>query len=115
MTQTSLENIAVPPSPQALAEAEVLAGEILKDIELSQIPLSLVVLKALRLARIVNDFESQQIFEWESGGYPQAAKGVTHEVWAVAKKADRVSFWSKSSNEERTPRMYRQSIEELGN
>ena len=42
MTQTSLEDIAVPPSPQAFAEAEVLAGEILRDIELSQIPLSLV-------------------------------------------------------------------------
>ena len=113
MTQTSLENIVVPPSPQALAEAEVLAGEILKDIELSQIPLSLVVLKTLRLARIANDFEAQQIFEWESGGYPQAAKGVTREVWAAAEKANRVFFWRKSSKEERTPRMYRDSIEEL--
>ena len=113
LAQTSPDNIAVPASPQALAEAEVLAGEILKDIELSQIPLSLVVLKALRLARIVNDFEAQQIFEWESGGYPQAAKGVTHEVWAAAEKANRVFYWSKSSNDERTLRMYRESIEEL--
>jgi hypothetical protein len=113
LTQTFLENIAVPPSPQALAEAEVLAGEILKDIELSQIPLSLIVLKTLRLARIVNDFEAQQIFEWESGGYPQAAKGVPHEVRAAAEKANRVFFWSKSSKEERTRRMYRESIEEL--
>ncbi len=115
MTQTSLENIAVPPSSQALAEAEILAGEILKDIELSQIPLSLVVLKTLRLARIVNDFEAQQIFEWESGGYPQAAQGVTHEVWAAAEKANRLFFWSKSSNEERTRHMYQESIEELEN
>ena len=115
MTQTSLEDIAVPPSRQALAEAQVLAGEILRDIELSQIPLSLVVLKTLRLARIVNDFEAQQIFEWESGGYPQEAKGVTREVWAAAVKANRVYFWSKSSNEERTQRMYRDSIEELEN
>ena len=113
MTQTSLENIGVPPSLQALAEAEVLAGEILRDIELSQIPLSLVVLKTLRLARIVNDFEAQQIFEWESGGYPQAATGVTREVWTAAEKANRVHFWSKSSNQERTPHMYRESIEQL--
>ena len=115
MTQTSLDDIAVPPSPQALAEAQVLAGEILKDIELSQIPLSLVVLKALRLARIVNDFEAQQIFEWESGGYPLAANGVAPEVWLAAEKAKRVLFWSKSSNEERTLRMYPGSIEELEN
>ena len=113
MTQNSLENIAVPPSPQALAEAEELAGDILKDIELSQIPLSLVVLKALRLARIVNDFEAQQIFEWESGGYPQAAKGVSPNVWKAAEKANRVLFWSESPDEERTRRMYTDSVEEL--
>ena len=115
MVQNSLEDVENATSPQALAEAEVLAGDILKDIELNQIPLSLVVLKALRLARIVNDFEAQQIFEWESGGYPQAAKGVSSEVWNVAKKANRVFFYSKSSSEERTPAMYRTSIEELEN
>ena len=113
MNQTSLENITVPPSPQALAEAEVLAGEILKDVELSQIPLSLAVLKALRLARIVNDFEAQQIFEWESGGYPRAATGVTREVWAAAEKANRVFFRSTLSGEEPKRLMYRHSIEEL--
>ena len=113
MTQADLENIAVPASAQALAEAEVLSGEILRDIEFSQIPLSLVVLKALRLARIVNDFEAQQIFEWESGGYPPGATGVTHEVWAAAVKAGRVFFWKKSQEEERTQHMYRESIEEL--
>ena len=113
MTQTDQENIVVPPSAQALAEAEVLSGEILRDIELSQIPLSLVVLKALRLARIVNDFEAHQIFEWESGGYPQGANGVTHKVWATAVKTGRVFFWKNSKQEERTQHMYRSSIEEL--
>lgn len=115
MTQTSKDIVAPPSTPHALAEAEVLAGEILKDIELSQIPLSLVVLKALRLARIVNDFQAQQLFEWESGGYPLAAKGVSPEVWAAAETANRVFYWKKSSDDEATLHMYRESIEELEN
>ena len=113
MTEPVLENISVPPSAQALAEAEVLSGEILRDIELSQIPLSLVALKALRLARIVNDFEAQQIFEWESGGYPRTASGVTHSVWKVAIKANRVFYNRKSSREEPKQQMYSNSIEDL--
>ena len=115
MTQPVPENISVPPSAQALAEAEALSGEILRDIELSQIPLSLVVLKALRLARIVNDFEGQQVFEWESGGYPRGAKGVTSEVWAAAARANRVFYWRKSTQVELKLHMYRASIEELEN
>ena len=113
MTGSVLEGIAIPPSAQALAEAESLSGEILRDIELSQVPLSVVVLKALRLARIVNDFEAQQIFEWESGGYPRGATGVTPEVWAAAVTANRVFYWSKSDKEEQKQHTYVESIEEM--
>ena len=113
LTHPVSENIPIPPSAQALAEAEALSGEILRDIELSQTPLSVVVLKALRLARLVNDFEAQQILEWESGGYPRAAKGVTQEVWSTAARANRVFYSRTSKHEEPTPQMYPGSIEEL--
>lgn len=115
MTQTDAENVAFLPSAQALAEAEILSGEILRDIELSQSPLSLVVLKALRLARILNDFEAQQIFEWESGSYPIGATGLEHDVSVAARKANRHYYWRRSSKEERKRYVYRQSIEELEN
>lgn len=113
MIQITTENVLVPPSAQALAEAQTLSGEILREIELSQSPLSLIVLKALRLARILNDFEAQQIFEWESGGYPRNPEGATPEVWAAAVKANRI-FYRKKSNEDRPDAvMYLESIEEL--
>ena len=115
MTQISSDSLVFPPSAQAIAEAETLSGEMLRDIELSQTPLSLVVLKALRLARILNDFEAQQIFEWESGGYPIGPTGLDHEVSVAAQKANRYFYRRKSSKEERKRYVYRQSIEELEN
>ena len=115
LTEPFLENIAVPPSALALAEAEVLSSEIFRDIELSQIPLSLVALKALRLARIINDFEAQQIFEWESGGYPREADGVSNNVWLMGIKAERIFYSRKTSGEAPVQRMYSNSIEELEN
>ena len=115
MTQHDIDSFFVPPSAEALSEAEYLSAEILENIELSQISLALVVLKGLRLARLLNDFEYQRIFEWESGGYPAGAKGVSHEVWAVAVKANRSFFRRKSAQEEPTQQIYRDSIEQLEN
>ena len=107
------QSTSIPTTTQVLGEAEALSADILKDIELSQTPLSVVVLKALRLARLLNDFESQQIFEWESGGYPLGAKGVSKEVWAAGTRAGR-TFFKKSSDSEIANRyIYRASVEHL--
>ena len=52
-----------------------MSGEIIKDIELDQVPLSTIGLKALRLARILNDFEVQETFKRESGGDSKQSTG----------------------------------------
>jgi hypothetical protein len=49
----------IPPTKKALAEALQLSSEILRNIELNEIPLENVALKTGRLARLLNDFEMQ--------------------------------------------------------
>ena len=92
MTHTVPLSSSIPATSQVLREAEALSADILENIELSQVKLSAVVLKALRLARLLNDFEHQQIFEWESGGYPRGSSGVSQEVWAAGAKVGRTFF-----------------------
>ena len=113
MTHTRPMSPSIPATTQVLGEAEALSAEILKDIELSQVPLTVVVLKALRLARLLNDFEYQQIFEWESGGYPRSATGVSQEVWGAGATAGRTFFKESSDSEIGTQYIYRESIEHL--
>ena len=71
-------------------EALSLAEEILKNIELSNLPLTNIALRASRLARLVNDLEQERIFEYEAGGYPTTSQGVPPEIWKLGKIAGRV-------------------------
>ena len=68
MASSESYNLAVPINAQVLMEAEALSGEIIKDIELARAPLSAIGLKALRLARILNDSQVQQTMVRESAG-----------------------------------------------
>ena len=71
-------------------EALNLAVDILKDIELSRIPMSNIALKTSRLARVINDLEYEKIFEYEAGGYPSTPDGVPQDAWKLAEIAGRV-------------------------
>jgi hypothetical protein len=73
----------------ALREALTLSDEILRNVELSEVPLTNAALKASRLARLLNDFSHQKIFEYEAGGYPSTPDGVPPDVWAHAVAAGR--------------------------
>jgi hypothetical protein len=79
----------IPPSRQALNEALSLSTEILRNIEMSEIPLTNIALKASRLARLLNDFDMQKILEYEVSGYPSTPDGVPTAVWRLAEIADR--------------------------
>ena len=61
-------------------EALILAEETLADIELSRLSLSNIALKASRLARLVNEFDLEKIFEYEASGYPMGDNGITGSV-----------------------------------
>lgn len=77
---------------QIKEEALQLADETLKDIELSRLPMANIALKASRLARLVNDFDLEKIFEYEAGGYPMKKDGIKQHVWNLGIKADRISL-----------------------
>lgn len=71
-------------------EALMLADQALKELELSESPLTSIALKASRIARITGDLDMQQIMLYEAGGYPFEPTGVSPEIWELAKKANRI-------------------------
>jgi hypothetical protein len=79
----------VPPSTEALREALNLSAEILRNIELSEIPLTNIALKASRLARLINEYDAQKIMEFEAGGYPSTPDGIPPDIWRLAVIAGR--------------------------
>lgn len=103
----------IPPTRQALAEALTLSSEILKNIELSEIPLTNITLKGIRLARLLNDFGYQKIMEFEAGGYPSEPDGVPQDIWTLGKFAGRVYRNKDAKTNEVKEYMYRESIGEL--
>lgn len=52
-----------------------LATELLEDVELSRLPVSALILKASRLARLVNDEETQEWLRMEMRGYVDSEVG----------------------------------------
>jgi hypothetical protein len=99
-------------SSEALQEAFSLASEILRNIELSELPLTNLCLKASRLARLLNDFEMQQTFEYEASGYPSELSGVPPDAWAAGGRAGR-HYDHKDDKGAVSKRMYTTSTGEL--
>ena len=60
----------VPPTTDALKEALTLSSEILRNIELSEIPLTNIALKTSRLARLLNDYDVQTMNKFDYGSFP---------------------------------------------
>lgn len=77
------------PTKRALAEALQLSSEILRNIELSEVPLENIALKTGRLARLLNDFEIQEIIRYEVGGYPVSINGLHPDIYKLAVTAGR--------------------------
>lgn len=78
-------------SASTLAQALLLASETLKNIELSEVQLSVAMLKASRLARLVGDVEHQLAFEYEASGYPSDPGGVPPDAFELGRLAGRVT------------------------
>lgn len=105
-------NDQIKPSAAALSEALELSEALLRGIELSQVPLTNAALMAARLARLLNDFIHQTLFEYEAGGYPSTPTGVSPEVFAVARVAGRV-YQRKDKNGITNEYATLESIEQL--
>ncbi len=79
----------VAPSTVSLQEALELSGEILRNLEMNELSLQNVALKTARLARLLNEFEVQQILQLEAGGYPLLGGSFSQEHWRLAGIAGR--------------------------
>ena len=103
----------IPPSRKALREALTLSEDILKNIELCEMPLANISLKASRLARLLNDFDSQKIMELEASGYPSEPNGVPPDIYRLAATAGREFQLKNEKSGEINNYIYTTSIEEL--
>jgi len=81
---------SIPPNQKALSEALELSADILKNLELNDMPLQNTALKTSRLARLLNDFDYQKIMAYEASGYPKFPEGTPPDIWILAVKAGRV-------------------------
>ncbi len=99
----------IPPTKKAFDEALKLTDEIIKNIELSEIPLANVALKTARLARLINDFAMIKIMNLEISGYSNDSTGfVPKDQWEIGIEADR-----EYQTEDYKMQIYPESIEQL--
>jgi AbiTii-like protein len=102
----------VPPARGALREALDLSSEILRNVELSELALGSIALKASRLARLLNDFDMQAVFEHEASGYVTTPGGVPPETYRLAVLAGR-EYQKKDEKELTQKYVYLESIQDL--
>lgn len=102
----------VPPTQQALLKALALSEEILRNLELNEIPLANIALKTSRLARLLNDFETQKAMQYEVSGYPSSG-GLSPDVWETAVRAGRTYLEMDYTAREWKPFAFVESIETL--
>lgn len=81
-----------------IKECTELSSEILKNFELSELPVSKIILKCLRLCRLLGDEDGILLFTYESSGYPSSTSGLTKDSWRIAKIAGRRYFTKKEDN-----------------
>ena len=103
----------IPPTKDALQEALLLSSEVLRNVELMELPLANIALKASRMARLLNEFEMQKIMEYEASGYPTTPDGVPPDIYQLAVSAGREFQVKDDKTKENKKFVYLESIEEL--
>ncbi|MGE7751729.1 hypothetical protein [Lysinibacillus fusiformis] len=85
-------------------EALDLSEEILKNFELSEIPTQHIILKCLRLARLIHDFEAVEWLKQEANGFEIDKEGyLTKVAWRAARRSGRRYFTDKPDSDEENP------------
>lgn len=83
---------------ERIRECSELSAEILKNFELSELPVSNIILKCLRLCRLLGDEDGILLFTFESSGYPSTPKGMTSDAWRIAKISGRRYLQKEEGN-----------------
>lgn len=99
MGSSDIREVYVVMKSERIQECTILAEEILKNIELSEIPIKNIVLKGLRLCRLLGDEEGVLLFTFESSGYSGGSDNtMTGEAWEISKLAGR-RYWKKDGKD----------------
>lgn len=86
-------------------EALELSEEILRNFELSEIPTQHIVLKCLRLARLINDFDAVVWLRQEANGYQTDQEGYVPPVaWKAAGRSGRIFYIDDPDNKTSKPK-----------
>ncbi|MBI2267062.1 MAG: hypothetical protein HYU64_18190 [Armatimonadetes bacterium] len=93
-------------------KALALSEEVLRNIEMSELPLANISLKVSRLARLLNDLSLQKVMEYEASGYPSTPGGILPDAYRLAALAGR-EFQQKDTSGEIKNYIDTTSIEEL--
>lgn len=72
-----------------VADATKLSEQLLEDLEMGKSTLTLIAMKASRLARLMGDNDYQDLFIFESNGYPAINGVYSREAWRLARVAGR--------------------------
>lgn len=97
---------------QRILECTSLAEEILKNFELSEIPIENILLKCVRLYRLLGDEEGINLFIYESSGYPSGLNGIAPKPWRYGGIACR-QYKEKDSNGEEKQYMFTETLSEM--
>lgn len=81
-----------------IKECTELSADILKNFELSELPVSKIILKCLRLCRLLGDEDGILLFTYESSGYPITPSGMPNDSWRIAEIAGRRYFETIEKN-----------------
>ena len=91
---------------ERLKECTEHSAEILKNFELSEIPISNIILKCLRLCRLLGDEDGILLFMYEASGYPQNSSSLlTNEAWRISALAGR-HYWVTDKNNKTESKEY---------
>ena len=78
---------------ERIKDCTILSAEVLKNFELSELPIGSILLKCLRLCRFLGDDTGIQLFQYETSGYPTDEHGKWSSVaWTIAEIAGRVTL-----------------------
>lgn len=105
--ESTCYDFSMSPAPSEAIDAQSLAEETLRILEMNELPLSTVAMRASRLARLLNEVDYERIFRYEVGGYPVQANGLmTDEDWRLAGLANRYFTHEDEASKKSETRAY---------
>ncbi|MBE1868588.1 hypothetical protein NSS90_10600 [Bacillus sp. PS93] len=94
-------------------EALNLSEEILRNFELNEIPTQHIVLKCLRLARLINDFNAVEWLKYEANGFAINEEGyLTSEAWEACARSGRRFFTDDPKSKAKKPKKVEKAFTE---